>query len=85
MLEDPKNHRAGSATPTVRDVGSASKSAKSTRTPYTEQDDQFLVEWVRTHQEDHEAGNYMYKQLQLHVRLKSIGACEEVGLIPSLE
>lgn len=63
--ENPENYRAGPPEGTVRDIGS-SISAKSSRVPYTAEDDRQLYNWVKDHERKSGAisGNEIYKQLE---------------------
>lgn len=64
-LEDLDDHIAGPPAGTVRPVGSTTMASRGGRTPFTEQDDQFLYDWVKT-QEGYvgEKGNKIYEELQ---------------------
>ena len=64
-LPDPGDHAAGSLNGTVRDVGSAVP-GKSTRTPFTAEDDRVLWQWVERCKADSAfvKGNEIYKQLE---------------------
>ncbi|KAF2772444.1 hypothetical protein EJ03DRAFT_348816 [Teratosphaeria nubilosa] len=64
-LPDPEEHAAGPAKGTVRDVGSVIP-GKTTRTPFTKDDDRELWRWVeRARREGGQVkGNDIYKQLE---------------------
>lgn len=69
MLEDPENHRAAAAALPPRQVGSTATSAKTTRTPFTAEDDRVLLDWVnRDVNAGRAAGNAMYQELGEKVR-----------------
>lgn len=74
-LEDPEDHRAGQR---VRPVGAVGIPARSSRTPFTLQDDQILWDWVQPYERrgDQIAGNLIYQQLAEQVRY--IRECEYV-------
>jgi telomeric repeat-binding factor 2-interacting protein 1 len=61
-LEDLEDHRAGQR---VRPVGAVGIPARSSRTPFTLQDDQILWDWVQPYERrgDQIAGNLIYQQL----------------------
>ncbi|EEA28409.1 transcription factor Rap1, putative [Talaromyces marneffei ATCC 18224] len=61
-LEDLEDHRAGQRT---RPVGAVGIPARSSRTPFTLQDDQILWDWVQPYEKrgDQIAGNLIYQQL----------------------
>ncbi|GAM34419.1 transcription factor [Talaromyces pinophilus] len=60
--EDLEDHRAGQR---VRPVGAVGIPARSSRTPFTLQDDQILWDWVQPYERrgDQIAGNLIYQQL----------------------
>ena len=63
-LEDIEDHRAGPVTQSTRPVGSK-QSTRSTRTPFTSEDDRILMNWVVKAERDGLAirGNEIYEQL----------------------
>jgi hypothetical protein len=70
-LRDPEDHRAGPPVGEPREPGALHRPAKSSRTPFTPEEDKILYKWVR----DCEAaggmsrGNAIYKQLEAKVRM----------------
>ena len=68
-LPSPDDHNAGPQAGTVRSVGSTTIPGKSTRTPFTQADDDELSEYVRgqTAQGHMAKGLELYKQLALKV------------------
>ncbi|KAG9199890.1 hypothetical protein G6514_007790 [Epicoccum nigrum] len=65
-LQDPDDHPAGPRVGTAREVGSSSRPAKSTRTPYTQEEDRILYKWAKTAEQSglQVRGNELYKQLE---------------------
>lgn len=66
-LPDPNHHRAGPAPGYARTVGSTVVPPKSTRTPFTPQDDRDLWNWVQDYRNQGAhgiKGNEIYKQLE---------------------
>ncbi|EED23085.1 transcription factor Rap1, putative [Talaromyces stipitatus ATCC 10500] len=61
-LEDPEDHRAGQRN---RPVGAVGVPARSSRTPFSLQDDQILWDWVQPYEArgDQTAGNIIYQRL----------------------
>jgi hypothetical protein len=79
-LEDVSNHVCGPPLGTVRDVGSRT-STKSSREPFTPQDDRVLYKWG-TEAESRGIsvkGNEIWKQLELVVRPLSLSHCNPLG------
>ncbi|TKA79603.1 hypothetical protein B0A55_03363 [Friedmanniomyces simplex] len=66
VLPDPKDHLAGPAPGTVREVGSTSAPGKQTRTAFTAEDDRVLWQWVERARSEggRVKGNEIYKQLE---------------------
>jgi len=66
QLPDLKDHGAGPAPNTLRDPGST-RPGKSTRTPFTAEDDRELYQWVKQHEAKGSflRGNEIYKDLEL--------------------
>ena len=64
-LPDPNNHLAGARPGALREIGSAIP-GKSTRTPFTAEDDKTLWQWVERCKRDgaQVKGNEIYKQLE---------------------
>lgn len=64
-LEDPDDHRAGPVTHTARPVGSGGPTRHG-RTPFTQQDDHFLMDWVMRGERRGMAarGNNLFIQLE---------------------
>ena len=67
-LEDIKDHPAGPVAQNTRPVGSR-QPTKSTRTPFTAEDDRILLNWVVKAERDGLAirGNEIYEQLEKKV------------------
>ena len=68
-LQDPDDHPAGPKVGTAREVGSSSRPAKNTRTPYTPEEDRILYRWAKAAERSGLAisGNELYKQLEAQV------------------
>jgi hypothetical protein len=68
-LQDPDKHPAGPRVGTAREVGSSSRPSKSTRTPYTTEEDRILYKWAKTAEQSGipVGGNELYKQLEAQV------------------
>ncbi|KAK3673976.1 hypothetical protein LTR78_006178 [Recurvomyces mirabilis] len=66
-LPDPADHPAGPPLGALREVGSIAIPGKTTRTPFTAEDDKVLWQWVeRLRQEGGSVkGNEIYKQLEV--------------------
>ena len=64
-LENLDDHQVGPPAGTVRPVGAIDQPAKSTRVPFTAEDDRILYEWCVENERNGErmAGNEVYKQL----------------------
>ncbi|KAI9794617.1 MAG: hypothetical protein M1816_004504 [Peltula sp. TS41687] len=64
-LEELEDHRAGPPAGTIRNVGSA-KPIKGTRTPFTREDDEILLKWVKDCESRGAriSGNEIYQQLE---------------------
>lgn len=62
---------------TIRNVGSTSMPAKSTRTRFTAEDDRILLKWVTEARRDgkYVAGNTIYQALQTEVRRLDLKSC----------
>lgn len=75
MLADPSQHRAGPPLGETRDAGSHMRPAKSTRVPYTAEEDRILYKWVQDSLElgsgskGTESGNQIYMELEKKVCL----------------
>lgn len=69
-LEDLADHVVGPPEGTIRPVGSMVRPGKSTRNPYTQEDERILWDWVHAHiqQGGGTDGNEIYKQLEAKVR-----------------
>ncbi|KAI4156431.1 MAG: hypothetical protein L6R39_001102, partial [Caloplaca ligustica] len=65
-LEDLERHAVGPPVGSLRTVGSAIQPPRSGRTPFTTEDDRFLVNWVVGSEQSGGAtgGNEIYKQLE---------------------
>ncbi|KAF2279745.1 uncharacterized protein EI97DRAFT_430763 [Westerdykella ornata] len=65
-LADPEDHRAGPPLGTAREAGSMVRPTKSSRAPYTTEDDRILYNWVKEYERQGGAvsGNEIYKQLE---------------------
>lgn len=65
-LPNPGDHATGRSKGAVRDVASASIAAKSTRTPFTDEDDRVLWQWVEREKTfgGLVKGNGIYKRLE---------------------
>ncbi|KAK0254976.1 hypothetical protein LTS09_010089 [Friedmanniomyces endolithicus] len=65
-IPDPKDHLAGPALGTVREVSSTIAPGRRTRTPFTAEDDRVLWEWVERAKSEGGSvkGNEIYKQLE---------------------
>lgn len=65
-LQDPNDFPAGPKTGATRDVGSISRPAKSTRVPFTPEDDRQLYRWAKDAQASGVAvsGNELYMRLE---------------------
>jgi len=70
QIPSENDHRAGQQSSTVRSVGSRSIPGKSTRTPFTAEDDLMLWKWVQSAiaRGFMVKGNEIYKQLEEQVR-----------------
>ena len=64
-LENLDDHRAGPPAGTARPVGAIGQPAKSTRAPFTAEDDRILYDWCVENERNgaRMAGNEVYKQL----------------------
>ena len=70
-LENIEDYEIGPPKGAVREIGSLSRPSKSTRTPYTAEDERVLTEWVRDRGAVGESGNVIFQELQGRVRLRS--------------
>lgn len=66
QLENLADHAVGVATRVARPVGSTTTAPKGSRVPYTEEDDQFLWNWMKPFEDSGGAykGNEIYKQIE---------------------
>ncbi|KIW16429.1 hypothetical protein PV08_06481 [Exophiala spinifera] len=65
-LENLADHAVGVATRAARPVGSTATAPRGSRVPYTEEDDQFLWNWMKPFEDSGGAykGNEIYKQIE---------------------
>lgn len=80
-LEDPQNHLVGPAIGYARPAGSLSQPIKTTRTPYTAEEDRILWKWVQKQVSNGGSisGNEVYKHLEAKVSW-----CNEMETISDL-
>ncbi|KAL6245363.1 hypothetical protein RBB50_007362 [Rhinocladiella similis] len=66
QLENLAPHAVGVATRVARPVGSTTTAPRGSRVPYTEEDDQFLYNWMKPFEDSGGAykGNEIYKQIE---------------------
>lgn len=81
-LQDPKEYRIGPPVGEARPVASR-QTTKAKRTPYTSDDDAYLIRWVLARRSNsYSSGNEMYMRLEKMVsihRLIGVKRCDMAG------